>query len=136
MAAALGQRRCRRCRVGREKLVADALVTLAAWADTGPVAIVGRSGSGKSSLLQAGLLPTVTVGRLRPAWLAELAQLVQTPGEEPLARLAARFAQPAGLAAEMVCAGLAADPGRLKEIAPAAVLRRADEVQGVGLSLR
>lgn len=120
---------------GREKLVAEALVTLAARADTGPVAIVGRSGSGKSSLLQAGLLPAVTAGRLPVPGSRGWPQLVMTPGEQPLSTLAARFAQPVGMAAEAVHAELTADPGRFKEIAATALRCRAGHVPGSRLVL-
>ena len=101
---------------GRERLVADALVTVARRVDAGPVALVGRSGSGKSSLLQAGLLPAIKAGRLGVPDSRNWPQLVMTPGEEPLRALATRLAAAGGLASEPIRTRLAADPGQLAEI--------------------
>lgn len=50
---------------GRDRLVGDVLDKIAEWSDEGaPIAVVGASGSGKSSLLQAGLLPAIRRGEL------------------------------------------------------------------------
>ena len=55
------------------------------------VAVLGQSGSGKSSLMRAGLLPELRKGKLAdnsPRWV-----VVEThPGENPVGRLAARLA--------------------------------------------
>lgn len=55
----------------------------------GIVAIVGTSGSGKSSLVAAGLLPALQGGALPGS--ENWAYLVMTPGPGPLAELAARL---------------------------------------------
>ncbi len=102
---------------GRDDLVADALVTFATRTGAGPMALIGPSGSGKSSLLQAGLLPAVRAGRLGVPGAADWPQLVLTPGEHPLRTLATRLAGPAGGSAEGIRARLAAAPSQLTDIA-------------------
>jgi WD40 repeat protein/DNA-binding SARP family transcriptional activator len=67
---------------GRERLVAE----LAARLVGAPLlAIVGASGSGKSSVLRAGLLPALAGGVLPGS--AERRQIVIRPGEHPLKEL-------------------------------------------------
>ncbi|MCA1825034.1 MAG: AAA family ATPase, partial [Frankia sp.] len=69
---------------GRERLVAEVAALLA----TAPlVAVVGASGSGKSSLLRAGLLPALVEGVLPD--LADHRHVVVRPGERPMRELAA-----------------------------------------------
>src|SRR5262249_51525560 len=66
----------------------EVLPSLAATSRTLPlVAIVGKSGSGKSSTVQAGLLPA-----LRRAAPVDVVTL--TPGDRPMLALAARIAGP------------------------------------------
>ncbi|MEZ5265254.1 MAG: ATP-binding protein [Acidimicrobiales bacterium] len=67
---------------GREALVAELLERA-----TEPfVSVVGASGSGKSSLVRAGLLPSLAAGALPGS--EEWPQIVLSPGSEPLAALA------------------------------------------------
>jgi DNA-binding SARP family transcriptional activator/WD40 repeat protein len=68
--------------VGRERLVAE---LTARAIDRRLVAVIGPSGSGKSSIGRAGLLPLVRSGRLPGgvAWRAE----VIVPGDDPLAAI-------------------------------------------------
>ena len=63
---------------GRDQVVTDLLVRLTEQLDGGePVVLVGASGSGKSSVLRAGLLPALAAGARRAAaW----PQVVCTPG--------------------------------------------------------
>src|SRR5262245_47155159 len=70
--------------LGRERLVARLVARVA---DAAAVCLVGASGSGKSSLLQAGLLPAVRAGALDGSEHWRVAVL--TPGERPDERLAA-----------------------------------------------
>jgi len=70
--------------LGRERLVARLVARLA---DAAAVCLVGASGSGKSSVLQAGLLPAVRAGALDGSEQWRVAVL--TPGERPDERLAA-----------------------------------------------
>jgi hypothetical protein len=70
---------------GREELVAELTARLAG---TRFLAVVGPSGSGKSSLVKAGLLPAVWQDALPGS--KEWQTLVLTPGAHPLEELAVR----------------------------------------------
>jgi WD40 repeat protein len=79
--------------VGREVLVAELLGRLAEQRDrTGPLLLVGVSGVGKSSVLQAGLLPAISRGELAVPGSQSWPWLMITPGAKPLTELAARTA--------------------------------------------
>jgi transcriptional regulator with XRE-family HTH domain len=126
---------------GREE-IAGSLVDLvsASWAPAGPdgaaeqatggatgvpLAVVGPSGSGKSSLLRAGLIPRLA-GAAAPAGLAGAINVgagrlvaLFTPAARPVADLAAALGE-AGAGApggEELEARLRADPSRAAEIA-------------------
>ena len=72
---------------GREELTRTLVDRVAAQAATGePLVVTGPSGSGKSSLLRAGLIAS-----LRRATDAEI--ILLTPGADPLGALAARLAR-------------------------------------------
>lgn len=76
---------------GRERAIADVIAMLA----LGPaVSVVGASGSGKSSLVRAGVLPALADGALpgSDAWQP----VVTTPGDDPLAALDAALDEPRG----------------------------------------
>ena len=77
--------------VGREDEVATLLARLGV---ARLVAVIGASGSGKSSLVRAGVLPAIRRGALRgsEAW----SMVIVTPGPRPLAELAAALAQSCG----------------------------------------
>lgn len=100
---------------GRERLVDEILRLLAVGGRSGPLAIVGRSGVGKSSLLRAGLLPAINAGRLdsHVPGVRHWPQLVMTPGEHPLGELARRLVVGTGQDETSIAASLAADPGEL-----------------------
>ena len=68
---------------GRERLVAELVARLVGAPLLG---VVGPSGSGKSSVVRAGLLPALAGGVLPGS--AEWAQVVMRPGEHPLRELA------------------------------------------------
>lgn len=92
---------------GRERLVDEILRVLQDQRTDsrgGPLAIVGRSGAGKSSLLQAGLLPAIRDGRLEVPGSRHWRQVVLTPGEHPL-RVLDRWQAAAGSGARdaIVC---------------------------------
>src|SRR6185436_9071381 len=72
---------------GRERLVAELVAKLVGAPLLG---VVGPSGSGKSSVVRAGLLPALAAGvlPLSDTW----AQAVMRPGEHPLGELAAAVA--------------------------------------------
>jgi WD40 repeat protein/serine/threonine protein kinase len=76
---------------GRGQVVTELLVRMAEQLDRGePVVLVGASGAGKSSVVHAGLLPTLA-GEEK-AW----PQLVITPGADPVGHLATAVAAHTG----------------------------------------
>ncbi|MEO8699981.1 MAG: serine/threonine-protein kinase [Kofleriaceae bacterium] len=88
---------------GREKLV-DGFVNRLRVQPL--LAVVGRSGSGKTSFVQAGVIPALPAG-----WRA----LTMRPGGSPLAALCARLAQ-AGFATDGLRVALAGDRNALGEL--------------------
>jgi WD40 repeat protein len=99
---------------GRERVVATMVTRLAeqlAW--PGLLMVLGPSGSGKSSLIRAGLVPAIAAGefpaRGSEGWPVDL----MTPGRRPLLELATRVAAVAGIPAGALDADLRADPARI-----------------------
>jgi WD40 repeat protein/DNA-binding SARP family transcriptional activator len=76
---------------GRERLVADLVARLVG---STLIALVGSSGSGKSSVLRAGLLPALADGVLPGS--ERWRQVVMRPGEHPLAELHSALARTTG----------------------------------------
>lgn len=69
---------------GRRRLTNEILALIRDQGDSGgQIAVVGASGSGKSSLLRAGVLASIADGALGEGWHTAL----MTPGREPFARL-------------------------------------------------
>jgi DNA-binding SARP family transcriptional activator/WD40 repeat protein len=102
---------------GRERLVAELVAQVAVERFVG---VVGVSGSGKSSLLLAGLCPALRAGALPGSeqWFTVLL----TPGAEPIERLAHALAGGVpGLLLDLVRARLRDDPDALERIARAAM---------------
>ncbi|OLF12082.1 hypothetical protein BLA60_08660 [Actinophytocola xinjiangensis] len=98
--------------VGREHAVTDVLVRLSRQsAASGPLLVVGASGSGKSSLLRAGVLPALATAR--EPW----PRLVTTPGPHPMRTLAARLAPIADADADGLAAWLSASPAEFGTLA-------------------
>ncbi|MFY1675355.1 hypothetical protein ACN27G_36400 [Plantactinospora sp. WMMB334] len=89
---------------GREDVVDDLRQRLTARRF---VALFGASGSGKSSVLRAGLVPVVASRPERPP------VLVLTPGPDPLGELAVQLARLLRVTAGALRADLATDPDRL-----------------------
>jgi hypothetical protein len=85
---------------GRDDLVAE-LVALATRPLVGPVIVVGASGSGKSSLVRAGLIP---------ALVGERDTVLFTPGSDPVRQLAAALAPGLEASVEQIAQRLADDP--------------------------
>ncbi|MEQ4304498.1 trypsin-like peptidase domain-containing protein [Plantactinospora sp. B6F1] len=82
---------------GREKLTAKLVDRLVVAKDRGlPLLVVGVSGSGKSSLLQAGLVPALSRGDLPIPGSADWPRIRLTPGSRPLTELVSRMAVLAG----------------------------------------
>lgn len=97
---------------GRERLVADLVDRVVESVDGALLTVVGASGSGKSSLLNAGLLAALGTTPMAHRWCS----LNITPGPRPLLALAARLAPLVGNLASVVTEMLMADPRQLREL--------------------
>jgi WD40 repeat protein len=111
---------------GRQQLTATLTTRLAKQLTApGLLMVLGPSGSGKSSLLRAGLLPAIAAGDLPArgslAWPLES----MTPGRRPLLELATRIAAIAGIPAGALNADLHADPSRIMAAIRQALLAHA-----------
>jgi WD40 repeat protein len=77
---------------GRDSVTADLVAAAArAMAASLPLIVVGSSGAGKSSLLQAGLLARLSEGTAELPGSSAWPRLTLTPGESPMRTLAARL---------------------------------------------
>jgi WD40 repeat protein len=99
---------------GRQQLTAILIARAGEQlARPGLLIVLGPSGSGKSSLLAAGLLPAIAAEGLPArgslAWPRDL----MTPGRRPLLELATRIASLAGVPAGALEADLRTDPTRI-----------------------
>ncbi|MGA5824142.1 caspase, EACC1-associated type [Kitasatospora sp. NPDC094028] len=107
---------------GRSRLTSQLLQQFAGrLSGAGPLVVVGPSGSGKSSVLRAGLLAAVDRGELPQPEARAWPQRVITPGPDPLQRLAAVLANlspqgPGVLRPEAIATRLRADPGSCAQI--------------------
>ncbi|GAA1345902.1 serine/threonine-protein kinase [Saccharothrix algeriensis] len=98
---------------GRDHVVTDLLVRLAEQLDGGePVVLVGASGSGKSSVLRAGLLPALAAEAPEREW----PQVVLTPGPDPVGGLAAAMAARSAVGAAEWARVVRETPGRFGEL--------------------
>jgi WD40 repeat protein len=105
---------------GRDRLTGHLLRKLVErMGQPGPLVVVGPSGSGKSSLLRAGLLPGLANGRMPLAGSHTWPALVFTPGVQPLATLANKLARRAGADPDTLRTALTHDPS----MAAAAVIQ-------------
>jgi WD40 repeat protein/class 3 adenylate cyclase len=95
---------------GREELVADLAGRLAGSAF---LAVVGPSGSGKSSVVRAGLVPAIWGGAHGLAPQHDWKVVILTPGAHPLEELAVRLATERGLSPGSVLEDLRRDPHNL-----------------------
>jgi WD40 repeat protein len=92
---------------GRERLVAEMLVRLT---EANVMSVVGPSGSGKSSVLRAGLLPALQ--ERRPlGWFAR--PVLLTPGQRPTLELVEHVASACKLATDSLLAEVVENPDRL-----------------------
>ena len=111
---------------GREHLTATLITRLAEQlASPGLLMVLGPSGSGKSSLLRAGLLPAIAAGGLpvrgSQAWPVDSL----TPTRYPMLELATRIAAISGIPAGALNADLHADPERITAAIRQALLAHA-----------
>ncbi|HEX2621736.1 MAG TPA: TIR domain-containing protein, partial [Phototrophicaceae bacterium] len=74
---------------GREDLIRKALNIIGAKRKTRFLAVVGASGSGKSSMVRAGVIPQLRAGRLPKSEAWRVA--IFTPGADPVEALATRL---------------------------------------------
>lgn len=100
---------------GRERMVTDLVVRVGVrLSEGGPLVLVGASGSGKSSLLRAGLLPVLARGVVPGS--GSWPQVLMTPGEHPLRSLIDQTAAAGIPAAALLNDGTAEVPDRLVEL--------------------
>jgi WD40 repeat protein len=92
---------------GRERLVGEMLVRLV---EANLLVVVGPSGSGKSSVLRAGLLPALQE-RSHLGWSAQ--PMLLTPRLHPVESLAKHLAPICGVAVDSLITEFRADPERL-----------------------
>src|SRR5215467_9368508 len=115
---------------GRDELADQLVRRLAERPDgAGILLVAGESGSGKSSLLRAGLLPRLAAGALGPGSQRWPRRVIR-PTASPLRELAMNLAKMAGADPVSVYRSLAAAPGEAPMLAEHAVRvaagRRAD----------
>ena len=97
---------------GRERLIATLVARLAVARFVG---VIGASGSGKSSLVRAGLVPAITAGALPGSERWRLA--ICTPGADPIGQLARALAGVIGESDAVVRGRLDCDPHELSRSA-------------------
>ena len=97
---------------GRDRLTAELAGLLA---ETGLVVLTGASGAGKTSLLQAGLVPALARGVQVPG-SSSWPRVGITPGARPLADLSAGLAQLSGHGPDVVRKSLAEAPGEAQHL--------------------
>src|SRR4051812_9903611 len=105
---------------GREALTAT-LTDRVLERRAGVLAVIGPSGSGKSSLLRAGLIPALA---------GEATPLLVTPGTDPVGELAARLADLAGTTDE-VAAEVRREPARAADLATGRLVVVVDQFEEV-----
>ncbi|MEV4493838.1 trypsin-like peptidase domain-containing protein [Micromonospora coxensis] len=108
---------------GREELTAKLVDRLVVAKDRGlPLLVVGVSGSGKSSLLRAGLMPALSRGELPIPGSAHWPQVRLTPGSRPLTELVSHLAVLAGSSVGTSVDEVRDDPARFAALARQAAL--------------
>lgn len=116
---------------GREELVRKALNVLATHQAIRFLAVVGASGSGKSSLVRAGVIPQLRMGRLpkSESWR----MLIFSPGRDPVEALATRLSPllGEGFHVERVSDALNADVNNLNSYIEYILQNASDEVRVV-----
>lgn len=103
---------------GREDLTDLLIKRLAQRYATGNalLIVVGPSGSGKSSLLRAGMMPAIEAGQLKVEGSASWRTLLLTPGRRPLTALGEQLAAFTGLTADAISNTLRSEPGQIGSI--------------------
>jgi hypothetical protein len=111
---------------GRQRLVGELLGRLTAGRF---LAVFGASGSGKSSLLRAGLLPAVWAGRVPGS--QDWPTVLFTPGRHPLEETAIHVAALRGISPGSLHADLAVNPGSLDLAIRQALAHRSPATQAL-----
>ena len=102
---------------GRERATAELVGRLTERLDgTGPLVVVAPSGTGKSSLLRAGLLPALGRGVFPAPGSRSWPTLLFTPTAHPGRELVAQVAGLVGTDPRMLYEELASEPARLADI--------------------
>ncbi len=114
---------------GRDREVTDLLVRLSGRLTTGgPLVVAGASGTGKSSLLVAGVFPALDrAAGEHERW----PRVVLTPGDRPVETLAARLAGVIHVDPATLAATIRTDPRRFGELCRSA----ADRARSAGARL-
>jgi len=110
---------------GRERATAALVDRLFERVGSGPLLLVAPSGAGKSSLLNAGLIPALREGALPMAGSREWPVVVVTPTARPLDELLTRTSKVLGGDLGITVEELRADPARLAAAAGPAKARAA-----------
>jgi WD40 repeat protein len=96
---------------GRDRLTADLTARLAGrLAGGGPLVVVAPSGAGKSSLLQAGLIPALARDELAAPGSGHWPRVLMRPGPHPLTALAIQIAPLAGADSAELASNFWQDP--------------------------
>ena len=120
---------------GRQQLTAVVVTRLAGQLTRpGLLMVLGSSGSGKSSLLRAALLPAIAAGALPVPGSQSWPLVLMTPGRRPLLELAIRIAALAGIPAGELDADPRTDPTSITDAIRQALLAHARRhAQSAGL---
>lgn len=107
---------------GRVKLTYSVVTRLQrSWTEgEGPVAIVGPSGSGKSSLIAAGVIPALGRDDFSGVAMGDWPTMMITPGRDPVRALASALADVTGSGVDDIARELRHDPTRAVRYAESA----------------
>ncbi|MFC8428388.1 helix-turn-helix domain-containing protein [Streptomyces sp. NPDC057253] len=118
---------------GRERTTAALVDRLFERVGSGPLLVVAPSGAGKSSLLNAGLVPAVRGGALPMAGSREWPTAILTPTARPLEELLSRTSEALGKDLDITASDLRENPSGLATVvARAAALPSAGTRSGSG----
>ncbi|MEV5989037.1 transporter substrate-binding domain-containing protein [Streptomyces sp. NPDC052051] len=121
---------------GRDRLTTELAEKLAGRMDsTDPLVVVGPSGSGKSSLLGAGLLSALGKGGMPVPGAKTWPHLLFTPTEHPLTELTTRLARLTGESSASLRQELADDPHRSAAVIREMLRARAGQAAITGTRL-